>query len=108
MPARAENRDREYSEADADRSRLLLVLRRLDLPLDQAAELASMCAEGRCEEVSAELRTVIATKRAELGRRMDEMRYLDQRLAHLQGSLATGDPPRPRIMLGKEGHHETM
>jgi len=107
-PARGENRYRNYSEADADRLRLLLGLRQLDLPLDQAAELASMCVEGRCEEVSAELRTVILTKRAELGRRMDDMRYLDQRLAHLQGGLAAGDPPRPLIMLGKEGHREAM
>ncbi|MEX1278396.1 MAG: MerR family transcriptional regulator, partial [Chloroflexota bacterium] len=56
-PARANNRYREYSDTDADRLRLLLGLRQLDLPLPQAAELAGMCAEGRCTEVSVELRT---------------------------------------------------
>ena len=51
-PGRSTNRYREYDEADAERLRLLLGLRQLDIPLDQAAELASMCAAGRCDEVS--------------------------------------------------------
>lgn len=107
-PPRGENRYREYGEADAERLRLLIGLRQLDLPLDQAAELASMCAEGRCDEVSTELSAALAEKRNELRRRMDEMRYLDRRLAHLQGDLAAGESPRPLITLGKEGQHEAM
>ncbi len=43
-PARSDNRYREYSEADAERLRLLIGLRQLDIPLEQAAELATMCA----------------------------------------------------------------
>lgn len=108
MPERGANRYREYGEADVERLRLLLGLRQLDLPLEQAAELASMCAAGRCDEVSAELREVLAEKRTELGRRMNEMRYLDRRLAHLQGDLAAGESPRPLITLGKEERHEAM
>ena len=107
-PARGENQYREYGEADAERLRLLIGLRQLDLPLDQAAELASMCAAGRCDEVSAELRGALTEKRTELRRRMDEMRYLDRRLAHLQGDLAAGEPPRPLITLGREERHEVM
>jgi DNA-binding transcriptional MerR regulator len=102
-PERGANRYREYTEADAERLRLLIGLRQLDLPLEQAAELASMCASGRCDEVSSELREAVAEKRTELGRRMSEMRYLDRRLAHLQGDLAAGEPPRPLITLGKGG-----
>ena len=103
-PERGPNRYRQYSEVDAERLRLLLGLRQLDLPLEQAAELASMCAAGRCDEVSAELRDVLAEKRAELGRRMNELRFLDRRLAHLQGDLAAGEAPRrPLITLVKGG-----
>ncbi|MEX0631051.1 MAG: MerR family transcriptional regulator [Chloroflexota bacterium] len=107
-PARANNRYREYSDTDADRLRLLLGLRQLDLPLPQAAELAGMCAEGRCTEVSVELRTVIGEKRDELRRRMDEMNYLDRRLAHLHGDLAAGESPRTLIPLGREVHHDSV
>jgi hypothetical protein len=67
-----------------------------------------MCAEGRCDEVSVELRAAIGEKRAELRRRLEEMRYLDRRLAHLEGDLAAGEPPRPLIALGKEVHGDAM
>ena len=65
MPAarRATNGYREYGEAEATRLRLLMGLRGLDIPLDQAAELAGLCAAGRCDEVSDELRAVIEDKR---------------------------------------------
>ncbi len=102
LPQRGENRYRDYREADVERLRLLLGLRQLDLPLEQAAGLASMCAAGRCDEVSAELRAALAEKRIEVQRRMTELRYLDERLAHLQGGLAAGESPRPLITLGKE------
>ena len=102
QPERRANGYREYTERDAERLRLLIGLRQLDLPLAQAAELAGMCAAGRCDEVSVELRTVLAVKRTELKRRMNEMRYLDRRLAHLQGDLAAGEAPRPLITMGKE------
>lgn len=106
-PERGDNRYREYGEADAERLRLLIGLRQLDLPLDQAAELASMCAAGRCDDVSTELREALTEKRGELHRRMEEMQYLDRRLAHLQGDLAAGEPPRPLITLGKEDRHDS-
>lgn len=99
---RGENGYREYDEADVARLRLLLGLRQLDLPLDQAAELSGLCAAGRCDEVSAELKVAIGEKRDELRRRIEELAYLDERLAHLEGGLAAGQPPRPLITLGKE------
>lgn len=107
--ARQDNRYREYTEADAERLRLLIGLRQLDLPLDQAAELASMCAEGRCDQVSKDLQAAVSQKRAELRRRLDDLKYLDGRLAHLEGNLAAGEPPGPLITLGKEdGDDQTM
>ena len=104
-PERARNRYRDYSEADAERLRLLIGLRQLDIPLEQAAELATMCAAGRCDEVSTELRTLLAQKRHDLVRRMDELRFLDQRMAHLAGQLDRGGAPRNVINLGKEDEH---
>ncbi len=66
------------------------------------------CAEGRCDEVSQELRAAVHDKRAELRRRIDELRYLDRRLAHLEGDLAAGEAPRPLIILAKEERHDPM
>lgn len=107
LPAaeRGANRYREYSQADADRLRLLIGLRQLDIPLEQAAELAVMCASGRCDRVSDELWTLLTQKRQELARRMTAMRLLDQRMAHLAGQLQAGAPPRSLITLGKEKEH---
>lgn len=99
-PERKENGYRDYTEVDAHRLRLLLGLRRLDLPLEQAAELATMCAAGRCDEVSDELNAAIIEKRAEIHRRMEELRFLDDRLAHLSSQLVDGAPPRSLIMFG--------
>lgn len=101
-PGRTTNRYREYNEADAERLRLLIGLRKLDIPLHQAAELASMCAAGQCHEVSDELQSVLAEKRLQLARRLAEMRYLDRRMAHLAGELAAGGAPRTLITVGKE------
>ena len=100
---RGQNGYREYSEADISRLRLLIGLRSLDLPLDQSAVLADMCAAGRCGQVSEELRAAIEEKRVELRRRFDEMTFLDQRLAHLSGQLDAGNAPRQLLVAGKEG-----
>jgi DNA-binding transcriptional MerR regulator len=107
LPAahRGQNGYREYTEGDAQRIRLLIGLRQLDIPLEQAAELATMCPAGRCEEVSEELRALLAERRHELTRRMDELRFLDQRMAHLAGQLNRGATPRSLIDQGKEDEH---
>ena len=104
-PVRTGNGYREYGEADAERLRLLIGLRQLDIPLADAAQLATMCAAGRCDEVSEELRVLLVEKRAELARRIDEMRYLDRRMAHLAGELEAGTTPRTLITLRKEDEH---
>ena len=101
-PRRVANGYRDYTEADAERLRLLIGLRQLDIPLDQAAELAGLCAAGKCEEVSIELRAAIGEKRAEVARRISELRFLDRRLAHLAGDLRSGENPRALIAVGKE------
>lgn len=107
VPATGRNANgyREYGDRDVARLRMLIGLRSLDLPLYQAAALASLCSEGKCDQMSEELRAVIQTKRAEIARRADELRYLDQRLAHLAGELESGRLPRRLIKLGKEVLH---
>ena len=105
-PERKDNGYRDYTMADVEQLRLLLGLRKLDLPLEQAAELATMCAAGRCDEVSDELSAAIIEKRGEIRRRMEELRFLDERLAHLSGQLGAGAPPRSLIMFGSIGKED--
>jgi DNA-binding transcriptional MerR regulator len=101
-PRRGANQYREYTENDAERLRLLIGLRQLDIPLEQAADLATMCAAGRCDQVSEELQALLATKRQELAHRVSDMRFLDRRMAHLAGQLEAGSTPRTLISRGKE------
>ena len=42
-PGRRDNNYRDYGQADIDHLRLLIDLRRMDLPLDLAAEMAGWC-----------------------------------------------------------------
>ena len=58
-----------------------------------------------CDEVSDELRALLVEKRHELGRRIEELRFLDQRMAHLAGQLTTSDTPRTLIKPWKEAEH---
>jgi hypothetical protein len=54
---------------------------------------------------SDELRGLLTTKRVELARRVDEMRFLDRRMAHLAGPLEAGGTPRTLINLRKVEEH---
>jgi DNA-binding transcriptional MerR regulator len=92
-PERGENSYRQYSPADVERIRLLLDLRRLDLPLDEASRLAGWCQSGHCAETTVELPSLIATKRADLRARIDGLGQLDARLAALERHLALSELP---------------
>lgn len=87
-PERSENGYRRYRADDVEHLRLLLDLRRIDLPLEEAARLASWCHAGHCEATSSSLPAMIARRRADLHARMDDLRRLDERLAELQVHLA--------------------
>ena len=80
QPGRAENGYREYDIADLDHLRLLVDLRRLDLPLDSAARLASWCHSGHCEQTSAALPQQLAERRAHIAERIAGLRALDRAL----------------------------
>ena len=85
---RAENGYRDYTDADAEHLRLLIDLRRLDIPLDNAARLARSCHSGHCEDTTATLPAVIAERRAEIAERVAGLRALDGRLADLERHLS--------------------
>ena len=84
---RGENGYRDYTAADAEHLRLLIDLRRLDIPLDAAARLARSCHSGHCEDTTAALPDIISGRRAEIASRIDGLRVLDARLADLERHL---------------------
>jgi len=87
-PARQSNTYRDYREPDVEHLRLLIDLRRLEIPLDEAARIASWCHAGHCGETSTTLPDLIAAQRASIGDRMAGLRELDQRLAMLERHLS--------------------
>ena len=93
-PARRDNDYREYGEPDVEHLRLLIDLRRLDLPLEDAARIASWCHSGHCADTTNELPRLIAERRAEVADRIAGLQALDARLAELAGHLK-----RPRQAL---------
>jgi DNA-binding transcriptional MerR regulator len=104
LPRPARQRDnnyRDYGEADAEHLRLLIDLRRLDIPLDDAARIAGWCHAGHCGESSAELPTLLADRRAEIATRIEGLQALDARLADLQRHL--GSRRRSLAVLDAQG-----
>lgn len=101
-PARRGNGYREYGGADVEHLRLLIDLRRLEMPLDEAARLAAYCHSGHCAETSGELPRLIAERRADVAERMARLRELDDRLADLERHVARrAQPPAARAASGE-------
>lgn len=86
-PARRDNDYREYGEADAEHLRLLIDLRRLDVPLDDAAQIASWCHSGHCAEATSELPRLIADRRTVIADRVAGLQALDATLSRLERHL---------------------
>ena len=95
-PARAVNGYRLYSPADAEHLRLLVDLRGLEIPLEQAAEVATMCHLGHCGETRQELPSLIARQRSAIAARIERLRTLERRLAYLEDHLE-GIEPLPMV-----------
>ena len=98
-PARRHNDYREYGEADAEHLRLLIDLRRLDVPLDDAAQIASWCHSGHCAEASSELPRVIADRRVIIADRIAGLQALDATLSRLERHLRS----RPALPVLAQG-----
>ncbi len=86
---RRANDYREYADTDVEHLRLLIDLRRLDLPLDDAARIAGWCHAGHCAEATEELPRLIEERRVAIADRIAGLQALDERLAvlgrHLRG-----------------------
>ena len=87
---RGGNRYREYGEDDVCRLRLVASLRALGLPLDESGRFAGMCADGRCDDMGAQLLIRIADRRAELAAARAELDHLDAELGRLERTLRDG------------------
>ena len=83
-PERRDNTYRDYAESDVEHIRLLIDLRRLEIPLEDAARIAAWCHAGHCGETTAELPVLLARQRDEIAERIEGLRGLDGRLASLQ------------------------
>jgi DNA-binding transcriptional MerR regulator len=85
--SRRDNAYRDYGPADVEHLRLIIDLRRLDLPLEDAARIAGWCHSGHCGESTAALPALIEGRRAEIADRIAGLQALDTRLAGLLGHL---------------------
>jgi DNA-binding transcriptional MerR regulator len=95
--SRRDNAYREYGTADVEHLRLIIDLRRLDLPLEDAARIAGWCHSGHCGDTAAELPRLIDERRAEIADRIAGLQALDARLAGLHQHL--GRPRRALAVL---------
>ncbi|HJP71497.1 MAG TPA: MerR family transcriptional regulator [Candidatus Limnocylindria bacterium] len=87
-PQRSENGYRTYGPLELERIRLMLDLRRLDIPLADAARIAGWCQAGHCAETSTALPQLLGTRRTALRERIRGLEELDRRLAALESHLA--------------------
>ena len=92
--SRRDNDYRDYGEPDVEHLRLLIDLRRLDVPLADAGRIAGWCHSGHCADASAELPRLIGERRADIADRIAGLQALDTRLAGLERHLG-----RPRAAL---------
>jgi DNA-binding transcriptional MerR regulator len=84
---RGDNNYREYDDAEVEHLRLLIDLRRMDLPLESAAQMAGWCHAGHCADTTNALPQIIAARRRDVATRIAGLRELDDRLADLESHL---------------------
>jgi DNA-binding transcriptional MerR regulator len=92
-PPRADNGYRDYGPAELERARLVLDLRRLDIPLTDAARIAGWCQSGHCAETSAALPQLLRARRAAIRQRLDGLREHDRLLEALEAHHALAPLP---------------
>ena len=92
--SRRDNDYREYRKPDVEHLQLLIDLRRLDVPLEDAGKIASWCHSGHCADTTAELPRLIGERRVAIADRIAGLHALDARLAGLERHLT-----RPRRVL---------
>ena len=95
------NSYREYSLADVEHLRLIIDLRRLEIPLEDAARIATWCHSGHCLDANAALPALITDRRAAITERIAGLHALDERLADLERHLRSAR--RPLAVLADPG-----
>lgn len=86
--ARRDNAYRDYTDDDVEHLRLMIDLRRLDVPLADASRIAGWCHSGHCGDATAELPRLIAERRTDVADRIAGLQTLDARLEALERHLA--------------------
>lgn len=82
------NAYRDYGDDEVDHLRLLIELRRLGLPLADAATIAGWCHAGHCAETTATMPALLREQRAEVAARVSSLQRLDARLADLERHMS--------------------
>src|SRR5262245_25684143 len=93
------NAYRDYGDDEVEHLRLLIELRRLGLPLADAATIAGWCHAGHCGDTTSALPGLLREQRADVASRITSLLELDARLErlerHVSGSrslrVLTGD-----------------
>jgi DNA-binding transcriptional MerR regulator len=98
---RRDNDYREYGEPDIEHLRLLIDLRRLEIPLEDAAKIAGWCHSGHCADTTAELPRLIGERRVDIADRIAGLQALDARLVGLEAHLTR--PPRALAIMELAG-----
>ena len=98
--ARRGNAYREYGEEEVEHLGLLIELRRLGLPLAEAATIAGWCHTGHCADTTSALPSLIREQRADVASRIASLRELDARLERLERHLSA---PRLPVLTGTAG-----
>jgi DNA-binding transcriptional MerR regulator len=98
--SRRANSYRDYGAADVEHLRLLIDLRRLEIPLDDAARIAGWCHSGQCAEADEVLPRLIAEQRRRVADRVAGLQAFDDRLATLERHLARGRAPLAMLDVG--------
>ena len=100
-PSRRKNGYREYAVGDVARLRLLIDLRGLDLPLADAARMATWCQTGHCNQTTHDLPSVLAVRRREVRDRIERLQATERRLERLERHLTSTSRALP--VLGQSG-----
>lgn len=87
QPPRGGNGYRDYAPADVERLRLLIDLRRLDIPVADAGRIAGWCQSGHCSDTSAELPRLLSARRAVIRDRIAGLARLERQLEALERHL---------------------
>jgi DNA-binding transcriptional MerR regulator len=86
------NSYRDYGDDEVEHLRLLIELRRLGLPLADAATIAGWCHAGHCGDTTSALPGLLRKQRADVAQRMESLRELDAQLERLERHVSRTRP----------------